>query len=115
MDNVQCVSSDTQLLQCSSSPILQVSPNCDHDDDAGVACEGIFIVTAIENSKNANKNLLHIAPCSNGQLRLVGGSIPNEGRVEICINNVWGTICDDAWEVNDATVVCHQLGYFTKG
>ena len=43
MDNVQCVSSDTQLLQCFSSPVLQVEPDCGHDDDAGVGCEGMIV------------------------------------------------------------------------
>ena len=55
------------------------------------------------------------APCTNGQLRLAGGSVPNEGRVEICMSNVWGTICDDGWGTPDATVVCRQLGYSTTG
>ena len=56
------------------------------------------------------------APCTPGQLQLAGGNIPNEGRVEICIrNNLWGTVCDDAWSSTDATVVCRQLGYSTQG
>ena len=54
-------------------------------------------------------------PCTTGELRLVGGDVPNEGRVEICINNVWGTVCDDGWSSVDATVVCRQLGYSTRG
>ena len=56
-----------------------------------------------------------VAPCNTGQLRLAGGNIPNEGRVEICMNNVWGTVCDDLWSSTDATVVCRQLGYYTQG
>ena len=56
-----------------------------------------------------------LAPCGTGQLRLVGGNVLNEGRVEICMNNVWGTLCDDGWSSIDATVVCRQLGYSTQG
>ena len=57
----------------------------------------------------------YTAPCTTGQLRLVGGNIPNEGRVEICMSNEWGTVCDDGWSSIEATVVCRQLGYSTQG
>ena len=53
----------------------------------------------------------HEVVCANGALRLAGGSVVGEGRVEICINETWGTICDDFWETNDASVACRALGY----
>ena len=48
--------------------------------------------------------------CTNGVLRLVGGANPAEGRVEICINNAWGTVCDDGFTKEEALVACRQLG-----
>ena len=53
--------------------------------------------------------------CNDGDVRLVGGASEKEGRVEICINNIWGTVCDDRWTAVDAGVVCRQLNYFADG
>ena len=53
--------------------------------------------------------------CQEGDLRLVGGLKDMQGRVEICIGQVWGTVCDDYWGVSDAKVVCRQLGFGEVG
>ena len=50
--------------------------------------------------------------CNHGDIRLVGtGTSSTRGRVEVCVNNQWGTVCDNHWGTVDAQVACRQLGY----
>ncbi len=49
--------------------------------------------------------------CTDGSLRLVGGASYREGRVEVCVDNCWGTVCGEGWTERDAGNVCSKLGY----
>ena len=95
LDNVACTGTETRLIDC-SNPGLGVH-NCDHTEDAGVICE--------------------TATCTQeGDIRLRGGTANiSSGRVEICNNNIWGTVCDDSWDNVDAQVACRQMGFSTTG
>ena len=59
--------------------------------------------------------LFHAGICgTQGSLRLVNGSSIDNGRLEICHNNEWGTVCDKGWTNLNAQVVCKQLGFSTR-
>ena len=70
-------------------------------------------------SSHSVLNLVHgstYSNCTDGQVRLFGGSADYEGTVEICINNAWGTILDwYGWGYNEGQTVCNALGYTTPG
>ena len=91
LDEVGCLGSENRLIDCPANPLGQ--HNCVHSGDVGVRCTG--------------------TTCTQGAIRLQGGTAI-EGRVEICYNNVWGTVCEDGWDNTDARVACQQLGLPTS-
>ena len=66
-----------------------------------------YILNSVHSSTYSN--------CTDGQVRLFGGSTDYEGTVEICINNAWGTISDYRWGYQEAQTVCNVLGYTAPG
>ncbi len=90
------------------------------DDDNLEDVETIRIIptTNPEDSPNVGVNMffgslaiIRIATCSENAVRLADGADSAQGRVEICRDGDWRSICFDSWDFNDAQVVCRQLGF----
>ena len=107
-DDVQCSGSEVRMENCAKLTVH----NCAHSEDAGVTCGGRYVMIV---ASACMVFTIVTGQCVNGALRLVGGTLSIQGRVEICNNNAWGTVCDDGWGTPDAQVVCRQLGYGTTG
>ena len=46
-----------------------------------------------------------------GRVRLADSSVPTDGRLEVYYNGAWGTVCDDNFDDQDASVACNMLGF----
>ena len=55
------------------------------------------------------------ATCNDTSIRLSGSSFQTSGRVELCVNGIWTSICDEHWDLKDAQVVCRQMGFSSYG
>ena len=56
-----------------------------------------------------------IVNCTEGEARLVNGPSANKGRVEICIDQSWATVCITGFGHEESRVICGQLGYQRYG
>ena len=60
--------------------------------------------------------ILHAgSPCVNGSVRLIGGLVPTEGAVQMCMGERWRGLCYSSWGYQEAFVVCRQLGLPATG
>ena len=84
------------LLGDFTGPAPPTGTGCTHADDMTVFCQEE-----------------EFYECHTGDIRLAGtGSTTTEGRLEICVNDKWGTVCDDSWHVTASAVACKVLGMF---
>ncbi|XP_050961016.1 LOW QUALITY PROTEIN: deleted in malignant brain tumors 1 protein-like, partial [Labeo rohita] len=92
VDEMKCRPHDSNLWQCPSSPWGQND------------CDEVAKITCLSETFSSLKYHDHVP------LRLSGGEGRCSGRLEVYHNAVWGSVCDDQWDISDAQVVCRQLG-----
>ena len=76
----------------------------------------LILYSNLQATKKKNQVYFHLceslfAANFSTQTRLVGGTVPLQGLVEIRLFNHWGTICDDGFGPAEATVICRMMGY----
>uniref|UniRef100_A0A8C1T052 Lysyl oxidase homolog n=1 Tax=Cyprinus carpio TaxID=7962 RepID=A0A8C1T052_CYPCA len=99
LDNVMCGGSENSIEKCVSRG--WGNSDCTHQEDAGVVCKDERLPGF------ADSNIIE------SQVRLKGGAKTGEGRVEVLKESEWGTVCDDHWNLQSASVVCRELGFGT--
>lgn len=62
-----------------------------------------------------NKLDCFIGVICHNEVRIVDSYYKQFGRVEVCINDTWGTVCDSFWNDSDASVICRQVGFSSRG
>lgn len=92
VEGLECEGNESDISECGTAGGWgEVSGYCEnHTRDAGVICADDPAALSV---------------------RLVGGATEREGRVEVLFGDVWGGVCDDGWGLEEANVVCQQLGY----
>lgn len=111
LSSISCKGHEDVLLNCSYQ-FVQGDLSC---PNAGVVCQGnihIFPQIGVDYTLHyfhPDPSVTFVADCIDGDIRLTNGSNVLEGRVEICFNKAWGTVCDVGFGDDEAQVICNHL------
>ncbi|MCI4380063.1 hypothetical protein PGIGA_G00235630 [Pangasianodon gigas] len=103
--SVACSGNEAHLSACTMVFSKNTSTPCPGGGPAAVSCvPGPQFTQGHRHKSKRNRR---------SKVRLKGGARPGEGRVEVLKGSVWGTVCDDHWSLQSASVVCRELGFGT--
>nr|XP_060643434.1 lysyl oxidase homolog 2 [Anolis sagrei ordinatus] len=109
--SVDCTGNESHLSSCKLGRHLNpdhVNATCDHGMPVVVSClpGRAFAPSGHPGFRKAYRP-------EHTVVRLKGGALPGEGRVEVMMNGEWGTICDNSWDLRSANVICREIGFGT--
>jgi len=133
LEDIRCNGAERHIIKCS----YRWGHDCGPNEDVAVSCvdktsntssvssSGITskmtspltsTVTSTTSTQSPHQHTTQtsstVLPChEDGRVALVGGKNPREGRLEVCHNGIWGTVCDDGFNEAAARVVCYSLGF----
>lgn len=95
--------------------MILTTPSCSSNNaDAVVFCQSKSPSINIINSYCMTANVTS-SSCTEGEVRLVGGTTQYEGTVEVCVNRAWGSVCSYSGWYNASRIVCAQMGALPIG
>ncbi|KAM9842659.1 lysyl oxidase homolog 3B isoform 2-T2 [Aulostomus maculatus] len=102
--SVACTGTEVHLALC---PLEINKPNSTMSCDGGMPA----VISCMPGPLFMQNSIMKKKLKTSSTVRLKGGAKLGEGRVEVLKNNEWGTVCDDRWSLQSASVVCRELGF----